>query len=164
MGSFPHDNSAYAENIQCTYFYGEFSLSMGFSQLSLLLIVGSSARNISCSQTYHIFSAPWSLYRTLNSFCPTRRPWKPVASVVVHACDPSSLEDEVGGPWIQGQPLLRYEPHVVELLLSVSAGPTVWMQTESFFPVDPIPEPKPQVFCNFYTYLAELLMMTVIEK
>lgn len=89
---------------------------------------------------------------------------KPVASVVVYACDPSSLKDEVGGPWIQGQPLLWYELHVVGLLLSVSAGPTVWTPTESFFPVDPIQEPKPQVFCNFYTYLAELLMMTVIEK
>lgn len=64
MGSFPHYNHA------CTNFYGEFSLSMGFSSshLSLLLIVGSSARNISCSQTYHIFSAPWSLYRILSQF------------------------------------------------------------------------------------------------
>lgn len=46
----------------------------------------------------------------------------------------------------------------------MSAGPTVWTPTESLFPVDPIQKPKPQAFCNFYTYLAELLMTTVIEN
>lgn len=44
---------------------------------------------------------------------------------------------------------------MVELLLSMSAGPTVWTPTESFFAVDPVQEPKTQVFCNVYTYLAD---------